>query len=185
MDHVDPEKIDAFIDEYFVDWNATRALIRVLGLDYDTMAEKDRRNYRSLGHYWLQHQEIRDELDRRLAEWRAARRLSRDAFADQLLDAARADVLDFYTEDGALRPLSEIPPHARRQIASIETEEVWGKDASGAPVVVGYTKKVKLWDRRKGEEMWGRWQKMFTDKVEQSGPDGKPQQVNLSIVVGD
>lgn len=184
MHGVDPEKIDSFIDQYFVDFNATKALIRILGIDYDQLSEPERQKYRTLGHYYLQHQEVRDELDRRLSEWRAKRRMTRDQFADQLLDAARADVLDFYDEDGRLKPLSEIPPHARRQIASIETEEIYGKDASGAPVVVGVARKVKLWDRRKGEEMWGKWQKMFTDKVEHSGPDGGPQRVDLSIITG-
>lgn len=174
---VDPAKIERFLDEFFVDFNGSRAVARTIGLDYDQLSKKEREKISSLAGQYLR--KNRDEIDRRLAEWRAQHRMTVEQFGDQLLDATRVDPLDFFDEEGRLTSLADIPPHLRRQIASFEVEEFRNPEGE----VVSRVVKVKFWDRRKAEEMWGKWQKMFTDKVELSGKID--QNVNLSIITGD
>lgn len=168
---LDPAQI-AFVSEYellgFA--NATEAMARV-------RPDLKRASAAAAGCRLLQHPEVREEVERRLALWRARNRLTVEAFGDNLLDALRVDVLDFYDELGNLRPLYEIPMHARRQIASIETVEQIINDE---PVLV---KRVKLWDRRKAEEMWAKWQKMLTDRVDLTSGD-KPLKVSFVMNFG-
>lgn len=165
---LDPLQI-AFVNEYEALGfsNATEAMARA-------RPEMKRSSAAAVAWRTLQRAEVREEIDRRLVLWRARNRLSVEAFGDNLLDALRVDVLDFYDEQGNMRPLSEIPMHARRQIAAIETVECIINDE---PVLV---KKIKLWDRRKAEEMWAKWQKMLTDRVDLTSGD-KPLKVSFII----
>jgi phage terminase small subunit len=61
-----------------------------------------------------------------------------------------------------------MPLSIRRAIAAIEVDEIWegrGDDRQ----LVGYTRKVKLWDKVKGIELMARKHKMLTDKHEVAG----------------
>lgn len=53
---------------------------------------------------------------------------------------------ELFAEDGSLLPVKNMPPEVRAAIASIEIEELFdgqGKDRKR----IGYTKKIKLWDK--------------------------------------
>lgn len=154
-----------WIDAYFAcNGNATQATV-------DCGFQGSRKQAAQAGWHRLQKAAVREEIDRRLIAWRALHRPTVEQFLDQLLDATRVDPIDYYDENGNMKPLSEIPPAARRQIAAIETEEhVINNDLVLA-------KKVKLWDRRASEKMYGQAKKLFTDKVEHSGEGGGPLRV--------
>lgn len=135
----------------------------------------------------LQRPHIKAEVERRHKLARASLRMSVEEFGDLLLEASTVDPLDYYNEDGTLKPLSEIPLGARRQIASIEPVEVEivtkvGKGKSAhTEMRTEIRHKLKLWDLRKAQELWGKWKKMYTDKVEASGADGGPLVVSINI----
>ncbi len=74
-------KQKAFIDEYLLDFNATKASIR---------AGYSEKTAYSIGWENLRKPEIKDEISRRLSE----RRMSADEVLDRLTDIARGDIAD-------------------------------------------------------------------------------------------
>lgn len=89
----------------------------------------------------------------------------KDRVLDELNVMMSADIADAYDDKGALKSVHDMPLSIRRAIASIEVDEIWegrGDDRQ----LVGYTRKVKLWDKVKGVELMARKQKMLTDKVD-------------------
>lgn len=172
-------KDQAFIDEYFANgFNATQALIAIQPKDHYI----DRLSATSAAWQFIQRADIKEEINRRLVEWRVQHQLTVDQFGQQLQDALHVDLVDFFDEDGALKPLIDIPPHARRQISSIEFEQIRTFNPITDEWDVRLVPKIKLWDRRRAEELWGKWKKMYTDKVEAGGPDGGPVRVAFTIV---
>jgi phage terminase small subunit len=157
-----------FIEIYFENgFNATRAVREVHPGITDGSA-------RSQGWEYLTRPKVKDEIDRRMHEWRAKRRLTVEQVGDLIQDFATVEVIELFTENGDLRPLSEMTPRARRCIQSIETEE---RMIAGEPVEV---KKIKLVDRKGAAELLGKYKKMFTDNVDVTS-GGKPLKVAISI----
>lgn len=168
-----------FIDLYFANgFNATQALIDLHGEGHYA----DRASATSMAYQILQRTEVKAEVDRRYIEWRARNQLTIEQFGQQLQDAIHVDVVDFFYPSGEMKPLIDIPPHARKQISSIEFEEIRVQNPITDEWEVTVRPKLKLWDRRRAEELWGKWKKMYTDKVEAGGPDGGPVRVSFSIV---
>jgi phage terminase small subunit len=168
------DKEIAFVDHYFENgFNATQAILSITPNIQVNSA-------RTTGWRMLTKADVRDEIDKRMSDWRAKRRMTVEQIGDLLQDFAQVDVLDIFTEDGDLKPLSEIPPHARRCIASIEVDEQWGKMFGDKNEQVGTIKKIKLVDKKGAAELLGKYKKMFTDKVDVTS-DGKALAVNIVI----
>lgn len=145
----------SFIEEYMIDLNGTQAAIRA-GYSKD-----------SKGQAWhlLQKQEIRGEIDRRLAERRAQNKITIETIAGMLRDIAEVEPLDVWDENGNIRPLQDMPPHARRAIKSI-------KRTSKENFITGEEEvkfEIELWDKKGAIELLGKWKKMFTDKIDLGG----------------
>lgn len=169
MELTDIEK--AWIDAYFENnMNATAASRIIKPKLNDVCARSD-------GYRMLQRTCVRDEVDRRFLEWRARKRLTVEQIGDLIEDFSKVDLLEIFDEQGDLRPLSEIPPHARRCIASIEIERRENM-VTGAVEIM--SKKVKLVDRKGASELLGKYRKMFTDNVDVTS-GGKPLSVAISI----
>lgn len=66
----------------------------------------------------------------------------------ELRDMCFVDPNDIYASDGTIKPMSDIPEGTRRNIASIETVELFDKEGEK----YGELKKVKLWDKSKSVE---------------------------------
>lgn len=79
-----------------------------------------------------------------------------------------ADIAGAFKEDGTLMNPADMPEPVRRAIAGFEVMEEFegsGRDKTQ----IGYTKKVKFWEKTKALELLGKHLKMWTDKVEHSG----------------
>lgn len=87
---------------------------------------------------------------------------------DELRVMMDADLADAYDESGALKSVHDMPLSIRRAIAAIEVDEIW-EGRGDERKLVGYTRKVKLWDKVKGVELMARKHKMLTDKHEVAG----------------
>lgn len=173
------DKEIGFIEEYVINGcNATEAILKV-------NPRIKRESARTEGWRTLMRAGVRAEIDRRLAERRAQNKLTVGHIENLLRDFAEVDVLDLFADNGDLKPLSEIPPHARRAIASIEveqrTENVWSEDEGDLVPVLVRVKKIKLVDKKGATELLGKWKKMFTEKVEVGGADGGPLRISVSI----
>lgn len=160
----------AWIDAYFSNrMNATAASRAVKKLEGQS-AMND-------GYRMLQRSSVREVVDRRFLEWRAKHRMTVEQIGDLFEDFSKVDLLEIFNEDGDLRPLSEIPPHARRCIASIEVERRENM-VTGAVEIVN--KKIKLVDRKGAGELLGKYRKMFTENLDVTS-GGKPLMVSVSI----
>jgi phage terminase small subunit len=87
-----------------------------------------------------------------------------------------SDIRKFFNPDGSLKNITDLDDDSAAAISSVEVEELF--DRSGKDRVwVGYTKKLKLWDKNSALEKIGKHLKMF---IEKSEVDVK-QQINVII----
>jgi phage terminase small subunit len=78
-----------------------------------------------------------------------------------------------YRPDGSLKAPHEWDDATAATVAGVEVLEEF--DGSGKNrQLVGYTRKLKRWDKVRALELLGRHLRLFTEKHEHSGPDGGP-----------
>jgi hypothetical protein len=81
----------------------------------------------------------------------------------KLAEIAYGDILDLYDKDGSLLPLHRMSEAARTMLAGLDVE------TSETPAGRKITHKPKIADRVRTLELLGRYQKLFTDRVEHDG----------------
>jgi phage terminase small subunit len=156
----------AFCAEYMIDLNATKAAIRA-GYSEKTAA--------SIGQENLRKPEIQREISELMAERAKRVEVSADTVLSELLKIATVDIGLAFKEDGSLKEIHDMPVEIRRAISGVDVfEEFEGRGEDREQV--GWTKKVRFWDKTKALEMLGRHLRLFIDKVEHSGPGGGPIQ---------
>lgn len=150
----DKQKI--FCREYIVDLNATQAAIRA---GYSEKTAKD------IGCQNLAKLNIQTEIAELMENREERLDVSADNVVRELMNIAMSDIGAIFNDDGSIKPLSEIPKDVRKAIAGIDVfEELEGRGKDQE--LIGFTKKVRLWDKNKALEMLGRHLKMFTDKIQ-------------------
>jgi phage terminase small subunit len=147
-------KQNAFVAEYLVDRNATRAA--------------ERAGYRGKPHTLevtgsdlLRHPEVRRCIDEALARRAARVEVKADDVLRELLRLAMVDIGEAFDDNGRLKPLNEMSADVRRAISGLDYEE--------ATENRGAIRKVKFWDKKGALELLGKHLKLFTDKIEHSG----------------
>ena len=85
---------------------------------------------------------------------------------DELHNLAFSDVGEMYDGANCLLPVQSMHPGIRRAIASIETEELY-HGSGHARELIGYTKKVKLWDKKSSIDSFMKSLGMFVERMEQ------------------
>lgn len=152
------DKQRRFVEEYTVDFNATQAAIRA-GYSEDTAY--------SIGSENLKKPEIDRAIRSRLNELA----MSADEALKRLADWARGDVGD----------LIELRGDEGHWVLDLEKARERGKlhlikeisyDANGQP-------KVKLYDAKDAVKQIARAHGVFVDKIEHSGPEGGPIEVDV------
>jgi phage terminase small subunit len=154
----------AFVREYLVDLNATKAATRA-GYSAKTAG--------SVGHDLLKKPEIalaiREAMDRRANRVE----VKQDDVLGALLRVLNADLGKAFDADGKLLRIHEMPPEVRLVISGFEQEALFeggGQDK----LQVGVTTKVKLWSKDKALELAMRHLGLLNDKLEATGKDGAP-----------
>ena len=150
------DKQKAFILEYLVDLNATKAAIR---------AGYSETSARQTAHDTLNNPVVAAEVQRHM-DARAERvGVNSETVLRELLKIAMTDIRKLYSESGSLLPPQEWPDDVAKSVSAVEIEDLF--DGYGEErEQIGYTKKVKLWDKTKALELLGRHLKLFTDKIE-------------------
>lgn len=151
----------AFIAEYMIDFKASRAA-RACGMVPESA---DASQAGTAGFNMLRRTAVREEVDRQLAERRATNKITVAHIENMLRDMADVELLDIYDAQGGIRPLEDMPPHARRAIKSIK-RRVKENYITGEEEV---TLEVDLWDKKGAIELLGKYKKMFTEKIELGG----------------
>lgn len=129
-----------FALEYIADYNGTRAYKAVYGEDMaDPVAG-------AAASRLLKDVRVRSLLDELEAEALEAIRLNSYRILREQARVAFSDPANMFDKDGRLKPFSQMDADTRAAIASVEVfEEFQGKGE--AREFVGFTKKVKLWDK--------------------------------------
>ncbi len=148
-----------FAEEYLIDLNATEAAKR---------AGYSSKTAESQGCRLLTNVKVQSEIERLRKNQSERTNITADTVLQELLRIARTDIEGAFTEDMTLKPLHKIPEDIRRAIAGVEIfEEFQGKGKDRE--FIGYTKKVKFWEKTKALELLGKHLKLFTDNINVSG----------------
>lgn len=151
---------ERFCREYAIDLNARQAAVRA-GYSAKTAQAQSSRLLTNV----IISGRIQELLDARSKRTE----ITADTILRELLKIATADISEAYDDTGALKPFKDMPEGIRKCISGVEVNEIF--DGYGDQrQVIGFTKKIKFWDKTKSLELLGKHLKLFTDRL-QIGPD--------------
>lgn len=110
-------------------------------------------------------------------------RMTLDEVLSELRGIAGIDLADAYKPDGTLKNVHDMPPHVRKAIASIKTNELWQWRAN-EKIQVGVVVEVKFWSKPAALELIGRNLKAWVDKVEHSADSNLAGMLASAFVAG-
>lgn len=149
-----PEKIELFCLEYIKDENGARAA-RDAGWS-ETGASVTACQLLAKPNVKARIDQLRKERNERVL-------LSGDEILQEIKKLATSDIRRLINpKTQCFLPTSEWPDDIAVCVSSIEIKELFNRGGE----LIGYVKKLKLWDKPKPQEMLGRNKKLFTDKVE-------------------
>lgn len=126
-----------FCLEYVIDFNGTQAAIRS-GYSKKTANEQSSQLLTKLS--------IQEEITRLKEAQYKRLQMSADEVLAELSLIARADLAQAFEENGNLKPIHAMPDSIRRALSGIDTEELYDGQGSEKEMV-GFTKKIKLFDK--------------------------------------
>jgi hypothetical protein len=97
---------------------------------------------------------------------------------EELARIAFLDPRKLFDANGDLIPIDKLDEDTARAINGIDHDAI-----TTAGATVGRTTKLKILQKTQALELLGRYHKLFTDRVEQSGPNGGP--IEHEICFGD
>ena len=172
MASLTPKQI-RFCEEYMIDLNGAQAAIRT---GYSQKTAKQ------IASELLTKPDLQEYIQR-LADNRAKRtEITADNVLREIAKLGFSDIRQIFTDDGALRGVTEFDNDIAAAVQSVEVVTTYSgeEDASGRKVPQ-FTHKIKLADKKGSLELLGKHLKLFTEKVEHSGPDGKPIETTTSF----
>ena len=87
------------------------------------------------------------------------------ALLRELKSLAFIDIAGIYDENNKLLPVHQMAESVRRAIAGIEVDEIWS-GTGHARELIGYTRKVKLWDKKGAIDSFMKHLGMFIERLE-------------------
>jgi phage terminase small subunit len=155
------EKHELFCHEFIKD------LVGYLAYKRTFPKAKDSTAYRG-GSDLLKRPEVKDRIDELLKSRYQKLKIDAHTVLQELLYLATSDMEKVFNDDGSLKTMKDIPKGTRRAISSVEIEELYdghGEDRRQ----IGFTKKIKFWDKNKSLENLGKHLKLFTEVLEIDG----------------
>ena len=162
-------KQQIFINEYMIDFNATRAY-KAAGFKYTTENSAG-----VMAHKLLKKPNIKEQVDARIKEREKRLEVTQDKVVNELARIAFADLRDFLeyrtekTVIGKDRDTGEPIVDYQQIIDVIDSRKVDTKVVQEVSIGKDGTFKFKLYDKQKALSDLGRHLGMFVDKVEHSG----------------
>lgn len=169
-----------FCEEYLVDLNGTEAAKRA-GYSAKTARVMAQQN--------LEHPAVIEHLAVMMKERSERTQVTADRVITEVARLGFSDLRKLFDDHGGLLPVTQWPDDMAAAVASVEVDELFEGFGENR-VQVGYTKKVKLWDKPRALELLGKHLKLWVERVEASGPNGGPIQtrndgINLSSLTDD
>lgn len=144
-----------FVCEYLIDFNATRAAIA---------AGFEAASAHVQGSRLLRNAKVAAAIADAQARLAQKYEITVERTTRKLAEIAYGDIRELYDEDGSLLPLHRMTEEARTMLAGLDVET-----SDGPGRVRTVTHKPKMADRVRALELVGRYQKLFTDRVEHDG----------------
>ena len=146
-------KWNMFASEYAKSFNAKESAIK---------AGYRRHSASVIGSQLLTKPKIQDLIRLKTSKRMERVELTGDFVLKELVNVAGLDMKDALDDNGNMLSVNEMPEHVTKAMQSIEINE--NHTTSGQ--FVGYTKKIKLWDKIKALEMLGKHLRLWADRVE-------------------
>lgn len=171
IDRAPPYLTTRFAEAYISNGeNATQAYYQAINADASYEVAM------SAGCRWKNHTRVKPLIESLRMKSLEKLCITQERIAEELSKIAFLDMGELFDEDGNLLEIKDMPEAVRHSLASVEVFEEYagrGEDREA----IGRTKKFKLESKTKALELLGRWQKMFTDKVEHSVDDTLAQRI--------
>lgn len=160
------DKQEMFCKEYLIDLNATQSAIRA-GYSHKTAG--------AIAEKLLKKAEIQKRIDELKIKRADKVEVSSENVLRELIKIANADPRDVFNDDGSVKLPKEWPDAIAFCVSSIEVEELFELQPKESgrgmeKVQVGWTKKVKFWDKTKCLDMLARHLKLFEGDDKNRGP---------------
>lgn len=163
-----------FADEYLKDLNGKQAAIRA-GYSPKTAEQQAAR--------LLSYAEVGEYVAKRMKDRERRTEITQDRVLQEVARLAFLDIRKALQDDGQLKPMSELDDDTAAAIAGLEILEEFsgsGRDRE----LVGYTKKIRLSDKKGALELLMRHLGMLNDKIRVGGEPENPLTVLLQQVSG-
>jgi phage terminase small subunit len=155
-------KQEAFCLEYLIDLNASQAAIR---------AGYSERTSRCVGSELLQNPQIAEQIRLNMARRANRTEINADRVLKEVARIGFSDVRKLFNGQGSLKAVHELDDDTAAAVASIEVvEEFDGKGEERR--LIGYVKKIKMWDKNSGIEKLMKHLGLFAKENEQTNPGG-------------
>lgn len=152
---------EQFCLEYIVDFNATDAAKRA-GYSANSARQQASR--------LLSNVNIQARIGELVNQRRERAQVDGDYVLRRLLQIADFDVRALFTDNGALKPVSEWPEGAAAAVSGLDVQELHEDHGEGKQHI-GDVKKVRTRDTLKALELLGKHLKLFTDRVEHTADE--------------
>ncbi|MGX0136321.1 terminase small subunit [Cupriavidus metallidurans] len=164
----------AFAREYVIDYNATQAAIRA-GYSENTAQEQASR--------LMTNAEVQAAIAKEQKKRVARTEITQDRVLQEVARLAFLDIRKALNPDGTLKNIMELDDDTAAAIAGLEIfEEFTGKGEERT--FVGYTKKIKLADKKGVLELLMRHMGMLNDKLKLQGDAKNPLVLLLEQLQG-
>lgn len=151
LEKLSTDRKRAFVREYPIDLNLTKAAER---------AGYSAKSARQEGSRLLSNAAIQDAIALALEVRSARTQITADRVLEELAKLAFSDLRKVFDKKGGLLPPDEWPPEIAASISSIEVDELF-EGLGQERTQVGYTKKVRLWDKNSAIDKIGRHLKLW------------------------
>lgn len=159
-----------FVAEYLIDLNATQAAIR---------AGYSKKTAQMIGFENLSKPIISEALSERMRAREARTEITQDRVLQEYAKLAFLDPRRFYDESGALIPVNLLPADVAAALVGVDVTDTYDKESNA----VITTKKVKFIDKKGALDSVARHLGMFNDKLQMTGKDGAPIDMNLNVTL--
>lgn len=157
-------KQQLFISEYLVDRNATQAAIR---------AGYGKKNANVVGPRLLDQPQVRMRVDAKLKELGDKVEVNAAELLRELMMIARFDLRKAFANNGSLKSVKDMPEDVARVVSGLDIDELF-KGAGRDRAPLGFTKKVRFWDKLRAIEMLLKVEGTLKDRHEVTGKNGAP-----------
>lgn len=89
----------------------------------------------------------------------------------ELSEWLRFDPIEFFDEENCMKNIHDLSPVARKQIADIKIQELWGKGMDGERVKIGEVKNIKFLDKQATADKFMRYFGAYLTKLKVSVDD--------------